>query len=414
MNFLKLTLGNILRYKTRSFLSVLAIASSVAVFFSIISLSKGFDREIAGERERTGVDFVVAPSSCPHELASLLFYGAVPVSFLDESLAVEIRKTKGLAFAASMIVINVPSDKKEDRILIYGYQMPLLERLKPGWRIKGEIPVGYDAIAANKVLVGADFAEKYGYKIGDVIQLPKAEKSLPISGIVERTYTKDDAFIFAPLAVAQEIALRVSGKEVAGVEDITCSPRDKITPDPISAVAVKVDDPAMITEITSELGKKIPGIQIVTVSQATDSISHLVASVNALGLSVAIIAFVVAAAGVMNSILLTTFELTSELGMMRAVGASRSDIFSLVLLRALMLAGVGGVAGVALALSGASAIEWIMRKIFTFMPGPHLIAFDPAAALLCIAVSIALGACAGLFPAWMASRVNPIEAIRND
>ncbi|MFZ0927110.1 MAG: hypothetical protein WAN11_00815, partial [Syntrophobacteraceae bacterium] len=112
MNFLKLTLGNILRYKKRSFLSVLAIASSVAVFFSIISLSKGFDREIAGERERTGVDFVVAPSSCPHELASLLFYGAVPVSFLDESLVVEIRKTKGLAFAASMIVINVPSDKK--------------------------------------------------------------------------------------------------------------------------------------------------------------------------------------------------------------------------------------------------------------------------------------------------------------
>ena len=43
------------------------------------------------------------------------------------------------AFAASMLVVNVPSSKEEEKILLYGYEMPFLQRLKPEWRIRGEI-----------------------------------------------------------------------------------------------------------------------------------------------------------------------------------------------------------------------------------------------------------------------------------
>ncbi|MEN6438596.1 MAG: FtsX-like permease family protein [Syntrophobacter sp.] len=413
-NLLKLSITNLLRFKTRNFLCLVAIASSIAVFFSILSLNKSFDAEVKRDMDRIGLDFVVAPGSCPHELASLLFHGSVPPSFMDESIVREVRKTKGLAYASPLLIIDVPSPEKGDKILVYGYEMPFIEQLKPEWRVDGEIPIGWDAIAANKVLLGWDFAQKHGLKIGDAIPLPEAGRTLSVSGIIKRTYTKDDAFIHAPLLVTQQIALKVSGKMVVVSEDPVCSVLGKITPDPISAVAVKLDDPAQIVPVSAELEQKVPGIQIVTISQATNSISNLIASVNALGLSVSIIIFIVASAGIMNSILMTIFEWTSQLGMMRAIGASRADIFNMVVLESIILTALGGIGGIALALCSSSGIEWLIARILVYAPGGHMIVFDRLITLWCLLLSVSMGVCAGLFPAWMASRVNPIEAIRGN
>ncbi len=413
MNYLQLSLKDLVRYKTRNLLSVAAIALSIALFFSILSVHKGFKQGLNRQRQGMGIDFVVAPGSCPHEMASLLFHGAVPINFLDESLVPEVRKTKGLAFASPMIILNIPSPGNKEKVLLYGYEMPLLEKIKPGWKIDGEIPVGWDAIAANRVLVGTDFAAKHKLKVGDVIDFLKLDRTLVVSGIIERTYSKDDAFLYAPLTIAQDIAVKVSGKEVVEAKELACSTGYKITAAPISAIAVKTVDPGLITEISGELEKRVPGIQIVTVSQATESTANLVASTNLLAIAVCCIAFIVAVAGVMNSILMTVFEMTAELGMMRAVGASRADIFRLIVTNSVLLTFVGGLTGMALVGSGALGIKWLISRIIPYAQSSEAIAFDLHIAVWCILVSILLGAAAGLLPAWRAARVNPIEAIRS-
>ena len=413
MNYLQLSLKDIWRYKTRNVFSLVGIALSIALFFSILSVHKGFKQGLNKQRQVMGIDFVVAPGSCPHEMASLLFHGAVPVNFLDESLVIEVRKTAGLTFASPMIILNIPSPGNKEKVLLYGYEMPLLEKIKPGWKIRGEIPIGWDAIAANRVLVGSDFAEKHQLKVGDVIDFLKLDRTLLVSGIIERTYSKDDAFIYAPLMIAQDIAVKVSGREVVEVKELACSSVYKMTASPISAIAVKTEDPGLITEISHELEKRVPGIQIVTVSQATESAANLVASTNLLAIVVCVIAFIVAVAGVMNAILMTVFELTAELGMMRAVGASRGDIFKLIVAHAVLLTFLGGLSGLALIMSGAGGIRWLISRIIPYYHSSEVIAFDINLAAWCLLVSILLGAAAGLFPAWRASRVNPIEAIRS-
>lgn len=114
----------------------------------------------------------------------------------------------------------------------------------------------------------------------------------------------------------------------------------------------------------------------------------------------------------MNLMFTTVFEQTQEIGMMRAIGASKTDIFRMNIYESLIITGVGAIAGIILAIAGASLIEEIIGRLIPFVYGKGLIAFDPLIAVVCFLLSLILGICAGLYPAWKASRVSPVEAIR--
>jgi putative ABC transport system permease protein len=149
----------------------------------------------------------------------------------------------------------------------------------------------------------------------------------------------------------------------------------------------------------------VPGIQIVTMGEVMNSISNLAASARALSLSIVLIAVLISAVGVMNSILMAVFERTQEIGMMRAVGASRWDIFRIILTETTILALCGGLAGIVLSTLGARLIE-------VFVPSGDLIRFDPVTALGSVAFIFVIGLCAGIYPAVKASNINPVEAIK--
>ncbi len=421
MSISKLAFKNIFRHRTRSILSIIGIAASITVLFSIISITKGFEKGLERELQNTEIEFVVAPSGCPHEVASLLFYGAVPSSFLDESIAEEVRKIQGVDIATPMVILHIPTPEKKGKVLVYGYDMEHLKKIKPLWKIKGDIPRGADEAAGiigykkeYGVIIGSDIAEKERVNIGDRLVYPNAGMALIVSGILEKTYGKDDVFIYAPLSTAQALVKNVTGFEVVEIESgQCCALTEKLTDDPISAIAVKLEDPNSMMKVTEELTEKIPGIQIIPVALAIKSVSAFAASARTLGLSIAIIALLISAAGVMNSILMAVFERTQEIGMMRAIGASRSDIFRMTVTEAAIMTVIGGISGIALTTLGSSFIEWLIRGITPYIMGEDLITFEPTLATLCLILSVVIGIFAGIYPAWRASRVSPIEAIRS-
>ena len=75
--FLKLSIKNLLRHRTRSALTMLGIAASVGVLFSVLSFNRGFNEGLAEELDRTGLHFMIVPSGCAHEVAALVLHGAV-------------------------------------------------------------------------------------------------------------------------------------------------------------------------------------------------------------------------------------------------------------------------------------------------------------------------------------------------
>jgi putative ABC transport system permease protein len=384
--YLKLSIKNLLRHRTRSALTMLGIAASVGVLFSVLSFNAGFNEGLAKELDRTGLHFMVVPSGCAHEVAALVLHGAVIPKFLDTSVMKHLQETDGIALATPILVAQLANPEKERIDLIYGVDMQVLSAIKPGWEIEGVIPT-----QPNEILLGHEVANHEGIKPGDVFSETADGKPLIVAGIVELTGSQDDAFVYLPIETAQKLLEKS---------------------DAATAIGVKVNNPAKMSEITDVLTAAVPGIQIVTMGQVMNSISNLAASARALSMAIVLIAILISAVGVMNSILMSVFERTQEIGMMRSVGASRKDVFRIILEETAILSVTGGLLGIIIATLGSKLIETFVRSVMPFVPSGNLISFDPLFALGSVLFIMVIGIGSGLYPAAKASKINPVEAIK--
>jgi putative ABC transport system permease protein len=128
-------------------------------------------------------------------------------------------------------------------------------------------------------------------------------------------------------------------------------------------------------------------------------------TLSSLLLSIAFIALLVGGIGVMNIMLVSVTERTREIGIRLAVGAQARDILAQFLVEAVVLSGVGGVAGLALGVGAGyglgKAMDWAVR-------------FSPAAAVIALGTSSGIGVVFGFFPARRAAQLDPIAALRHE
>lgn len=384
MTFLRLAFSNLLRHRTRSLLTLVGIAASVTVLFSILSFNQGFERGLAEEIRRTGIHFMVVPAGCPHEVASLVLHGAVTPKFIDGGIVDRIRSVGGVSLVSPMLITQVPNPARNRLDMVYGLDMSHVSEIKAGWRIDGRIPEGGDGL-----LMGAEVAAHDGVKVGDRVRY--GDRDFTVSGIIEKTGSQDDAFVYMPVTALQGL-LEKKGS--------------------LTAAGVKVLEPERLEEITGELAATLPGIQIVTMNEVMRSLASLANSAKVLSLSIAVIAVLISAVGVMNAILMAIFERTREIGMMRAVGASRTDVFRIILKETLLLTTAGGACGILLSTLASGMIEGFVRGIMPYVPSGKMIHFDPILAGGCLAFTLILGMAAGGYPSWKASTIHPIEAIK--
>ncbi|MCB0186115.1 MAG: FtsX-like permease family protein, partial [Caldilineaceae bacterium] len=117
------------------------------------------------------------------------------------------------------------------------------------------------------------------------------------------------------------------------------------------------------------------------------------------------ISLLVGGIGIMNIMLVSVTERTREIGLRKAVGAHNSDILLQFLIEALVLCVIGGLIGIGLSYGLAFGLSQM-----PFMPFPVVI--EAWALILAIGVSSASGFIFGLYPAWQATRLDPIDALR--
>lgn len=384
--FFKLSVQNLLRHRTRSLLTMLGIAAAVGVLFSVLSFNRGFEEGLAREMQATGLHFMVAPSGCAHEVAALVLHGAVTPRYLDAGVIDQIRATDGVALATPILVAQLANPDRQRLDLIYGLEMGLVEEIKPDWQITGRVPT-----APDELLLGYEVAAHDDLELGARYRYPGSDHTFTVTGIIGNTTSQDDAFVYMPIATAQEL-MDASGKA--------------------TAIGAKVEQPERLGQIISNLEEAAPGIQIVTMGQALNSVANVAASAKSLSLAIALVALVIGAVGVMNSILMAVFERSQEIGMMRAIGASRWNIFQIIIKETTILTISGGLAGIVIAVFGSSLIENFVRRTMPYVPSGDMLHFDLGLAAACLGFALVVGLLAGLYPAWKASRINPIEAIK--
>jgi putative ABC transport system permease protein len=121
----------------------------------------------------------------------------------------------------------------------------------------------------------------------------------------------------------------------------------------------------------------------------------------------AVLMALVGSVGMTNTILMSVLERTREIGVFRALGWSRRRILTLILKESLLLSGLGGLVGIGIGMLLTQALASI-PSIGGFMKA----SFPPALLGQAIAVALVLGTLGGLYPAWRATKLSPVEALR--
>jgi putative ABC transport system permease protein len=140
-------------------------------------------------------------------------------------------------------------------------------------------------------------------------------------------------------------------------------------------------------------------------NQIIQTVQGVATTLTFLLVGVAAVSLVVGGIGIMNIMLVSVTERTREIGIRMAVGARRSDILSQFLFEAIFLSGVGGLIGIGIGVVVALQLSRLGNL-------PELI--SAFSILLAFGVSALVGVLFGLYPAWRASRLDPITALRVD
>lgn len=377
---------NLWRRKLRSALTAASLAAATAVLFSLLAFNSGYQRALQGELDRMGAHLLVVPVGCPYEAASLILKGGQVPNTLPAPALCEIRSQPEVDVAAPLFMAAIPRPE-EGRTDVWCGIDGEMRRLKQYWRLA---PGSRLPAAPNELLMGAEAANTEQRAPGDLFYSEKTEREFKVAGVLQRTGTGDDGFFFIPLATAQ----RMFGK-----------------PGQLTAVAVRLKDPTRISAVARRLSR-IRGAEVVTVSELMGAMLSLVGAARFLLLCIVAVAVTIAALGVLNTMSAAVLERTAEIGVMRAVGASRLDVFGAVWTEGALLALIGGISGIAFASLAGRAIEAAVRELVPLAPAGALLAPDPSLALGCLLFVGAIGALAGIYPALRAASLSPTAAIR--
>jgi putative ABC transport system permease protein len=383
---------NLLRKKARTLLTLIGIMLSSWVLVSLLGFNRGYETALNRDIDNMGYQMMVMAKGCPYEAATMMLQGGTGLRYIEQSMVDAIVDYPEVEKVTPILMQAFFDPNKGDGGGIAGYfgidiatypeMKPFFRFLQGGW-FKDE--------TAPEAVMGYEAAELEQRVVGDMIIVPEKNVQLKVVGILERTGTQDDGTIFVPLKTLQKI-----------------SATDKIT-----TIGIKVKKDADSAKLEAAL-YQLPDVQVVSFTQVKQTIMKLIATARVMVLSIAIIALLIAIVGVVNTILMSVLERMQEIGILKTMGAMPGDIFLLVWAETLILCSSGGVAGIALAFGFARLSDILVRRILPYAPGGKLVDIDMKLALLTLAVIVVVGLLSGIYPAWKAGRVRPLDSIRSE
>jgi len=385
---LLLAFRNLCRRPLRSTLAVSGLAMAIAVLTCLWAFGHGYERALGTELDRMGMQMMLVPLGCPYDAAARVLKGKALENSLPYSVLDQARRDAAVAVAAPLFMAAVPNPQAGRTDMWVGLDEAALE-LKPWWKAKAG---SRWFTAEDSVILGCDAAEVEMRAPGDLFFSPETGQKLRVAGVLERSGTSDDSLFFVPLKTAQKMFGQSNR---------------------LTAVAVRLRDPALMREATQRL-QSIPGAQVVTITEMLGTFLNLVGSVRTLLISVALVAVAISVLSVFNTLLAAVVERTKELAVMRAVGASKVQVFGLIALEALLLTGVGTMCGIVVAIAAGPGIERVVKEFIPMAPVATLI--QPTVRILLGAISLGtlVGLLSGLYPAWRAGQLQPAEALKTE
>jgi putative ABC transport system permease protein len=391
MKLFILAYKNLNRKKVRSILTISGVAIAVAVLVILLGFSNGYNKSLTSDIDKMGYQVLITAKGCPYEAATLMLKGGGGLTYMPQDVYNKIISDPRIDKITPQLMNTIFDPERQDGkggfIMYMGIENSYIE-LKPWNKFKSGNWFSNDN--ADEVIIGYEAAELEQRTAGDKVLIPNINKVLTVAGVFERTGTQDDGVTFMPMKTAQRIFN---------------------LPNKLSGIGIKLKDLKTLPEFEQDL-YDVPSIQVVSMAQVKGTVLSLVSTTKTLITSIAIVAIFVAIIGVIDTILMSVFERTQEIGVMKAIGAHNLDVFKLIWIETILICFAGGIGGVLLAVLGGNVVEHFVRQILPYAPSGKLMFITPTLALISLGGAVVLGLIAGIYPALRASLMRPIEAIR--
>jgi len=372
---------------------MVGIALSSWVLVSLLGFNQGYEASLNKDIDNMGFQLMVMAKGCPYEAATLMLKGGTGIRYMKGSVLEDIAKDPAVDKITPIFMSAVFDPNKGENGGIAGYfgiepesfaaMKSFLKFRKGGWFADG---------SSHEAVMGFEAAELEQREVGDMIIMPEKNVEFKVVGILERTGTQDDGTIFVPLTTTQKIFNR---------------------PNEITTIGIKLKNGVDSARLEEQLNE-IPDVQVVSLAQVKDTIMKLISTAKVMVLSIAIIAILIAMVGVINTVLTSVWERFQEIGILKTMGAMPWDIFKLIWIETLTLCLIGGVLGIVLALILAQVTDVVIRGILPYAPAGGLVLIDLKLILFTLTAVIFIGLLSGIYPAWKAGRIRPLEAIRGE
>lgn len=355
---------NVLHRPVRTLITVIGVAVEVTLVILVVGLTTGLLTESAKRTEGVGADIMIQPPSASIWAA---FSGApMPISIAG--------RLRALGYVQAVAPVLVQFNSVNGLDVVYGIEPDSFRAVSGGFVLHS----GHDLEGADDILVDDVYARGKKVKTGQMLHI--LGHDFKVAGIVEHG---KGARLFVLMSSLQEMSGAI---------------------DKASIFFVKCDRTDHTPAVMDEIHGLLPGYEI---RPLKDFIS-LMTSTNLPGLSAFInvmisIAVAIGFLVIFLSMYTTIIERTREIGVLKSLGASKSYIVDIILSETALLCIFGTAFGVGL--------SYLMRWVFTSLFPSMTILILPKWILFSALIAIFGGLLGAAYPAWVASRKDPVEAL---
>jgi len=403
-NFLANVWVGLSTHKLRSFLTILGVVIGVASVITLMSIGQGTQENILSNIESMGSKLV-------NIMPGARMFGGVRGAASD---TLTMKDAEAIAEQVPNVTVVAPTYSSALQVVVGNNNMSSsVTGVTPDyWEVQNyDLANGsffniqhYERSAkvavlgseVKETLFGTDNPVGQRMRMGGLI--------ITVAGVIEAEgfgFNSPDNYIYIPLTTMQQaVAQPRTAQGDSVVSNIALTVSDE------SLAAQVVDD---ITALLRERHRLGPGVDndfmIMSTQQIAEMMTSTTETLTLLLGAVAAISLLVGGIGVMNIMLVSVLERTREIGIRKALGARDGDIWGQFLVEAILLTFVGGIIGVIFGWGTSILIDNLgfMSTVVSIN-----------VVILAVSVAIGIGLFFGFYPAWNASRLNPIEALRSE
>lgn len=393
---IRLALNVLRERKLRAILTIIGIAIGPAAMVSIIGTVEGYSQVITEQLSSLGQNTIVILSTERYTVT--------------DNDVMYVKGLKGVYDASPFYLAQATfrrSDGKLIKVTLYATDLKFVFKAIGSLKVKdGIIPpsgaysagmVGYDIVYNEKgrQLIRLGQAITVSVPIPQDSEIKVKSRTIKVSCILEKygsaLVVNPDTTIFLPKA---------AGPALLGA-------------DKYSGILIAVKDPTYVSSLTELLRRRYEGLaEVISFQQIADAIGSVIKTLDFLLYSLSSAAFMVAITGIMATMFTSVVERTREIGVLKAIGFSSIEVLVTILSEGFIMSLIGGVIGIATGTIGAyllSAKSFKIGQTITIVASPSI---TPTLIGETVSLAILIGILGGLIPAYRASKIPPVEALR--